>query len=289
MNERDLSEFVDRAAEMGRFRDMLQSGNKPIFFVSGDSGFGKSSLLLRMVHDCSVQQIRKAELTWSATRNYDYVGIMRKIRDDLGAQNFNEFTRLVNRFTGAESQEVQIKINLEGSGRNSVAQGAKIEGSTINTMANVVIDQMNVLPRTDMAVPEAERMIRLTDLFLQALAAIVANERIVIFFDAVEKMTEETASWVWNELLGAMRDPKFANLRVVQCGQKKPSLSRDMQKLTEQAELGPLGAADVDEYLVRRGVDESSRVNAARWLMAASAGRPDALANMVDAFFQGRD
>jgi len=44
---------------------------------------------------------------------------------------------------------------------------------------------INVL-RADMAVPEVERMARLTDRFIEDLPAVLGRERIVLFLDAVE-------------------------------------------------------------------------------------------------------
>ena len=58
--QRRLAEFVDRTSEMDRFCRMLQTGEKPVMIVSGDSGCGKSSLLARMVHECSLRSRRKA-------------------------------------------------------------------------------------------------------------------------------------------------------------------------------------------------------------------------------------
>src|SRR5687767_14589140 len=124
MTALELEEFVDRAAEIERFRSMLETSDRPILFIWGDSGVGKTSLLAKMIHECSLRKIRKSEVGWSKTRNYDYVGIMRKIRDDVGAHYFNEFTRLVNRFTGAESEEIRVNLTVDSQGINRVAESA---------------------------------------------------------------------------------------------------------------------------------------------------------------------
>src|SRR4051812_12560582 len=95
-----LAQFVDREGELKNFCRMLDDDTypRPIMILWGDGGMGKTSLLLRMVHECSLRDLTKAEIIWNDTRSHDYVAVMRKIRDDIGARRFIEFTNLVNFF-----------------------------------------------------------------------------------------------------------------------------------------------------------------------------------------------
>ena len=94
--ERRLAAFVDRKSEMARFCDMLETGDKPIMVVWGEAGLGKTSLFFRMLHECKERNLRKAELVWSDTRDYDYLAVMCKIRDYLGVDFFESFTNALN-------------------------------------------------------------------------------------------------------------------------------------------------------------------------------------------------
>lgn len=280
--ERRLAEFVDREDEMRRFVAMLETGHKNIMVVSGDSGLGKSSLLARMMHECGLRKLRKAEVVWTDTRPHDYVALMRKIRDDLEVGAFAAFTDLVNFFT---KNNYELTIKVEGAAGIGVGQGARITGSTVGDMAGIVVkDFMINVPRSDMDVSEAERMARLTDRFVGDLKAFLARERVVLFFDAIEKMTADTEKWLWGELLTPVRDAALSNVTVVLCGQRAPDLDRDWALCVEIAEIQPLGHAHIVEYLAKRGVAEDHRGVLATMLLAQTKGKVAEIAKDVDAF-----
>jgi hypothetical protein len=142
------------------------------------------------------------------------------------------------------------------------------------------------LPRADKDVPEAERLARLTDSFLADLAEAPGAGRIVLFFDATEKMSDPTRAWLWDEMLLAVRDLKLGGLAAVVavvCGQRKPPEGRDWNCL-ELAELQPLELPHVIEYLGRRGVDEKDRAVVAKVLLATVGGKVADIAKAVDLY-----
>jgi hypothetical protein len=284
--KRRLREFVNRDAEMQRFCQLLERPDRFIMLVSGEGGSGKSSLVARMMHECAVRRIRRAEVVWSDTRAYDYMGVMRKIRDDLRAPDaFAPFNDLINFYT-----EPQYRLRLDVGGPSSiqVAEGAAISGSTTGDIIgmNVVIkDSMITVPRADMAVPDQERMLGLTARFLENLHAVTREGLLVVFMDATEKMSRHTESWLWDELLAAGRDGAISNLLVVLCGQGRRTLGRDWDGCTEISEMKPLSAEHIADYLDRRGVgDASNRPQLARMLLCATQGKALEVATLVDKF-----
>jgi hypothetical protein len=258
VSERRLAEFVNRDDEMTTFRNTLETGDPLILAFWGGGGLGKSSLLQRMIHECARRRLRKAEVIWTDTRNRDYLEIMRIIRDDVGPGFFNKFTDLVNYLT-VPQYELNIKIDNVQS--IEVAKNAQIEDSTVGDIAGVIIkDSMLVIPRPDMAIPEPERLARLTDCFVECFAeALSSGPPLVVFFDGVEKMSPNTRKWVWGELLGGVRDGRLQNVRFVLCGREEPpqDLDRDLQLILEDVELKPLGLEHIIGYLEKRGVDEN--------------------------------
>jgi len=285
LERRRLAEFVDRTDEMARFQRMLESDEKHIMVVWGEPGMGKTSLRMRMVHECAQRKLRKAEVECGGARTSGYLAIMRKIRDDLGLQYFNPFSDYVNFLTDPNYKpQISLNINVQGGGI-AVAGQAQIAGSTVGDIAGIVIkDNMLVLPRTDIAVPEEERMIRLTDRFIEGLNAALRDGPVVVFLDGMEKIAPDTQRWLWEELLTAVRDGRLAGIKVVLCGQTQPELDRDWRLLVEEAELHPLAMEHIEAYLEKRGVPEAMRNGLAMYLLATTKGKIALIAEGVDAF-----
>jgi hypothetical protein len=278
--ERRLARFVDRKTEMQRFCDMLEGEQKLIMLISGESGLGKSLLFARMIHECGLRKRKKAEIVWSDTRPHDYLAVMRKIRDDFGPDLFKPFTDLVNYFT---DPHYTVKFSVEGSVK--VAEGMEVKESSVGDVAGIVIkDSMILVPRNDMAVPEAERLIQLTDRFLESFATALAGEPLIVFFDAVEKMSEPTRKWVWGELLKALVDGRLPNVRFVLCGISHPPLDLDMETIAEEAPLKPLDRDDIIDYLALAGIEENFRPALANMLLATTKGKPYDVAAAVQGF-----
>ena len=290
-DKRLLAEFVDREKPLKRFCELLESPQKHIMVVWGESGIGKSSLMLRMMHECAQRKLRKAEVVCKETRSNDYMAIMRKIRDDAGVDHFKPFTDLVNFLTDPDYKpRFELNVNLSTGGPVSVAAGAVISGSRLGDMAGAIIkDSMFVLPRTDMAMPEAERMVRLTERFINGLKQAVQGGPLVVFIDGSEKIASGTQEWLWNELLYAVRDGSLTNVKFVLCGQTSPALDRDWRLLVEEAELKPLSLDHIVAYLAKRNVDEPSRQALATFLLANTKGKISLIAEQVDAFLRLQD
>jgi hypothetical protein len=296
-----LATFVDRKTELSRFCEMLESDEKPVMVVWGDLGMGKSSLLARLIHECSVRNLRKAEVFVTRDRFNTYLKIMRKVRDDLGAKFFPKFTQLVNFFFPEDPTlplpAPTINLNLGGTGAQSVLEQAKIENSTIRgSIANVIVegdivikDFMSNDPRRDMNVtPEqqSERMVILTDAFIENLTPLLKDEKLVIFFDDIQELTAETNTWLWGELVRALKTGKMQNARLVLCGQAKPQLEGDAAMFVKEAPLKPLEVPDIVQYLERSRLRAEERASTAETLFAMTDGIPSRVAIGLDSIFE---
>src|SRR5262249_51779596 len=145
----------------------------------------------------------------------------------------------------------------------------------------IVKDFMINVPRSDMAVPDAERMARLTDRFVSEFRGFLIREPVVLFLDAIEKMSPDTEKWLWSELLTAVRETALPNLTVVLCGQRSPELNRDWDFCVEVAEIQPLGHIHIIEYLGKRGVPAEYRSVLATMLLAQTRGKVAEIAKAV--------
>jgi hypothetical protein len=290
LEQKRLAEFVDRTAEMSVYADVLDKGERQIMVVHAEVGMGKTSLLLRMVHECALRRLRKAEVVWKDTSVHDYMAVLRKLRDDLGVEHFAAFTDLINYYTDANYQP-RLDININVQGRVQVAGGAQISGSTVGDVAGVVMrDNMFEIQRSDIAVPDEVRREQLTQRFLEGLRELSSSgECVVLFFDAVEKMSDITYQWFWEQLLPPVRD-ELPNVRSVLCGQRPPPPDRDWgSDFVAVAELKPLGIDDIEAYIAKRTDGESAMPDAtrhelARMVLVTTQGTPAAVAAAIDAY-----
>jgi len=288
--DRRLSEFVDRDHEMAEFRAMLASDDTSIMVVWGELGIGKTWLRMRMVHECSIQAIRKSEVDWMGSYSPDYRRTMGKIRDDVGAACFNRYTDLVNFFYQRDYKpQFNVTVNVQGS--VSVATGMAVTEGKVGDVAAVVIkDCMFPEPRTDIAVEEQERRRRLTDQFLADLGGATETGPIVIFFDGVERMSRDTEAWIWEQLLDAPRSGVLKQVKFVLLGEKQPPSERDWEFCMSEAELRPLGHADIVKYIFKRlpGASEETAIALADLILDTTGGRAAAVAAMVQATLKAR-
>lgn len=286
-----LDEFVDREKEMAVFRRFLTSGDKPFMVVSGNVGLGKSWLLLKMMHECAVQGIRKAVVVWQRSEEPDYLLTMRKLRDCFDAKHFGEFTDLVNFYTDA-AYKPQLKITLEMQGPLNIAGNLNQAGGTIGDITGISIrDNFIAVPRLDTAISEAERRGNLTARFLEGIARVTAAEPIVLFFDGSERMSDDTYAWLWEQLLEPVRAGLIPNLHVVICGGRPARGERDWAIVTANAQLRPLEHAHIAAYIERvvPGLAEGTRADLADLILANSDGVPARVASQVQMFRDMRE
>ena len=281
-----LAQFVDRDDEMERFCHLIEHGEQqPIMVVWGESGMGKTSLLARMIHECAQRKIRKAEVVWKESNPPDYMAVMRKIRDDVGLEHFGPFTDLINYFT-LEGYRPSIHLELVAPASTvSVANAATITQSRVGDIGGVIIkDSMIVVPRPDMAVSEIERRTRLTRRFHDNLKAALSQGPLVIFLDAVEKMSTDTHNWIWEQLLEPIRDVELTGVRFVLCGQKPPPQDHDWKPFVREAALKPLRERDIVAYLAKRFPESSNeeRQSVAAVIFSVTNGMPASVATMAD-------
>jgi hypothetical protein len=288
--ERLLAQFVDRSAEMALFAKVLDSNELPIMVVSADAGMGKTSLMMRMVHECALRGLLKAELEWSSLDVLDYMSVMRKLRDSLGVDHFGAFTDLINYYTDTNyTPRLDVNVNVQGS-CVQVASGAQIIGSSVGDIAGVVLrDNMIVVQRPDITVPIEVRREQLTQRFLQGLAGLSADLKVVLFFSVTEKMSDLTYQWLWEQLLKPVVDGALSNVRAILLGQRPPPADQDLAAFVAYAELKPLGVDDIDAYIAKRAagaaaISDETRRELAKMLALMTRGRPADVSSAVDLY-----
>lgn len=284
--EKLLAEFVDREMEFKYFCDMLDAAVKPIFVLWAGGGLGKTWLMSKLVAECGVRGRRAVVV--DEHHHVTYLTLFHEIRDQLGEQHFSEFTKLEKSFA---DKTYNLNVNLAHTAPINVLAGATVKDSEVGDIAGIIVKvkELALMPsRSDMDVPEAERMIRLTRQFIEDFQVALAERPVVIFFDAAEKMPQETRIWLWETLFGSflVDVPPLANARFVLATRDKPTYNRDMSFFVEERQLEPLDEHNVEAYLAKRGVPEVHRHELAIMLLATAQGQPNLVAMHTDSFIK---
>lgn len=270
--EQRILEFVDRMAEMQGFSGFVESEEKLVMFVWGPTGMGKSFLLTRMNDECKRHGIRCVLVECQDLGLNSYQQVMCEVRDKLkNPELFQEFNRLTEWFSAPRQVNLSILQSI-----GTVQSGASIKGAEIGTI--------NIASGVDTSVPEAERMVRLTEQFVESLERAAEGGRLVLLLDDTHKMTSETTLWLWARLLKRLLDAPLPTVRFVVAARERPELDRYMWRIIEEVQLQPLEPEHIAAYLKLRGVGdtEGERQLAAATLYASSNGNPLKVANLVD-------
>lgn len=276
--------FVDRDRERKKFQKILdgESENR-ILTIQSRSGMGKTWLLNNFRHECSCRELPYALIDFSArSQGYSYLEILRSIRDSLGAQNFNDFTVLVNQYF-IWSSPFQSLADLSSS--SSVEIKSSQQESSINNVAgrDIIRDNNFFFTRPDTP-PDMLRSI-LTDCFKNCLRTMLENlppgQFMVWHFDSFEKIDRHTQEWISEEFLREIKEQTINRLIIVLAGQDVPMLPLDWKIIAAQYTLEPWSLNDYQEYLAKKQMElDSKRIQA---LHRTYSGRPLDLAMWVDA------
>jgi Cdc6-like AAA superfamily ATPase len=269
--EQRIEDFVDRMAELQGFSAFTESEEKLILLVRGPTGMGKSSLLAKIRRECEKKELRHVAIDCEEISLNTYHQVMCRVRDELKKPElFQDFTRLTQSF---EAPRISINVGQEIE---------KIEpgGSAIG----VKIDTLNLSGPASAGVPEAERMVRLTEQFVGSLERVAQGVGLVVLLDETHKMTSETTLWLWAQLLKSLLENRLAAVRFVVAVRDRPQMDRYMSNIVEDVELKPLAMVDVVEYLKLRRIGQSDdeRRQVALGLYASTRGNPMSVATAVD-------
>jgi AAA+ ATPase superfamily predicted ATPase len=290
-----FGEFVDRKPELKRFCSIIEEDQFVVMLIRGEKGFGKTSLQKRLIYECrEVRKMRWAYTYWVDTRSYNYMTIMRMIRDALGQEFFQAFTDQLNYFTKAD-YTLRINVETTGTGVN-ILNSADLDNVKVNEIVGQKIEKIEIhdlnidKPREDKTIDEQERMFKLTQQFLSDLTTALGTDRIVILIDDVEEMPTETAKWLWSELVRAVLDRNLTNIKFVFCADcvdAEPQLDDFVLRKVQGGRLSVLKEEHIREYLVKRKVGTDAQCEAMATMMASNgADQPLKMANMVTAFLE---
>jgi len=272
--------FVNRERIFKGFTRMLVGDSeKQIVFVHAPGGMGKTWLVARLKHECSIRSpdIRYAGLDFKDGQAHDYLSIVRQVRDDLGAAYFNRLTQIINAATGFH---VNLQIADTISSTIAVDQINGVSGGEINVAGGNIIKDNFFLVQADSESVRKEIKARVTETFFADLREVLTLGPAAFFFDTYEKAPEATRRWIEGNLLVQIREGKLPRAIVVITGREIPELDKMMWRhCTVYPKLEPLNSKDVATYLrEKRGLTDID----VDTLYRATQGNPQLLGVLAD-------
>lgn len=253
--------FVDRLKELDRFRRSLEgTSGRRVILVTAGPGMGKSWLLRRFAQEAEARGGAHALIDFSDGQAYDVLTLVRRFRDLIGQDHFNQLTATINEATAPRLIITeQSPPPLEPADDAAVNfAGAQTGDVSIGDVAgrNIIKDNLFLI-QTDNPLLLQSIEDRVTQVFFECLAAIVASEPILFLFDSYEKTSQEGDRWVSNaadrwiqrELLRRIRDGRLPNTIVVLAGRRLPAFDAEWAKVVGPLPLELFTVNDVAEYL----------------------------------------
>lgn len=281
-----LRYFVNRAREMGELEHMLIDSQVRVLCLWGPGGMGKSVLLSKMLQVCNNKGLNTAYVQWETDRGYNYLDVMRQIRDQTGPDTlFQLFNDKVNFFT---NPEYKVKIQVEGGaiGDVHVLENGEIQKSNVTVHVGHTVEIKDLQLKLDRSDAEAARIpFQLMEAFVPCLKALMQSNPVVVVFDGMEKPDTSTKNWIWSEVLTLVRDQIIDKLFLILAGREQFVPDPSFFDCTRVLELRPLGRNDVEDYLHRRGVAECS-ADFLNLILAGSGGQPLKVGETVDLFMR---
>jgi len=285
-----LFDFVNRADELDRFRALvekpLEARRERILIFHGPKGIGKTLLLDRIAHECSLRAVPMARISFEGGMYNNYLRIMRAIREQLGAAAFADWTELVNYYYPARpTADVTLRVE-SAPGRSQVnvqaADDVTVGGDLVGGNKIEIRDNFIFVPRGD--VDPTLIQDSLTDKLIEVLERFVQSKAAVFLFDSVDHNDFDplTRRWLWQSLIDRASRLGGLGLVPVVALVQRPQLERALEVYTKQQELKPLSRGHVEEYLRRRDVPTELVSGAAMVILTETEGSPARMAEATE-------
>jgi len=278
LRQNRLAIFVDRFAEVEAFRRFLGNDDRTVLWIWADGGVGKTTLLSRLAAEGQATGLRVVELSGAAGRQLEPLDIMLSISGQIGEIQFPEFLDAIKN----SPLSANLNFDFKSEGGVRVASGASLRGNTIDSISGVTIEQVNVsIVAPPISSAHASELLRITDCFLRDLAKIGDNDNVVVFFDAEERFSVKSRSWLISELIGAAID-HLNHIKIIVFSREKPAVNHEWTPFIKIRQLPTVPLTVVREYLEMRRVKQEYLEGAALAIFAYSQGNMLVIAHHVE-------
>lgn len=225
--------FTSREQQALAFVDSFRRETQALSQTVGSRGVNRAWLVQRFRHECSILNVPYAYFDFGDGRPWDYLGIMRQTRDQMGAAYFNLLTRALNKI---------------GTGfLPSLAEVDHLDRRDIRAARG-----HSAVEKDDYAVVRAKKKKtqqtlegRVTLAFHTCLKALSAKGPLVLTFDSYDKVTATAHHWICASLFPWTCEGQVPRLIILAAGQEQPSFGSAWQR-----HLAPITTlASLTEYV----------------------------------------
>lgn len=265
--------FVNREKQRNGFLAMLDGQSaKQIMIVKAPTEMGKTWLIQRLYHECRGRNTPAALMDFSQRQPWDYLTLVRQVRDQFGSANFNYLTQVINEATAVKVENVAVQVAIEGS--HLVNSPVSVDELKLTTDNFATVQADSDLVRRNME-------IRITDAFIVCLQSLVQGGKVVFLFDTTDLAPEPSTTWIVNNLLWRIRRGELPDVLIILAGREVPDLDQSWNNVVAKTGLDLFTDDHIDEFILKRGL--VGRPNISReTLMILSRGHPGLLGKMAD-------
>jgi hypothetical protein len=300
--------FVNRTAEISLLAEMLSDRDHRILLLHGPAGIGKTSVMGRLRTSDTAALPLWLDLR-DETAPHGAESLIIWLREKLGgvfAAQLANAEAVIQRDMFGVAYEGALRQGLAALSREektSVAETAAAAPVTAPTRSavtmsgevhvqgdviggdKIVIRNLPIIvdPAAGSRLAQAEVQTRRNTAFREALRALLAEQRIVLFIDHYEEATQELSEWLYRHMLSLHLDGVTwcTNLWIVVSGRRVPleDEADRWQHVLRDRLLGPLDEEAIYVYWVnKRGLDP----NPLAIISKASGGNPQMLYMMAN-------
>lgn len=282
--------FVNRSKQRANFKKMLDGKtSRRIMLITAPAVMGKSWLIHRLAYEARHRQLPFALIDFADRQGYDGLSLMRRIRDELGAEHFERLTMVTQEVTAPRIQLSDPAVIDASSGIDFAS--AQTGDISFRDVAGHNIFKNNLMYiHADNALARQVAEDRIYSTFFSCLRILSETQPVVLLFDTYErlstsKITWEATStdhWIRDELLRRILNGELTKVIVVIAGRLLPIFDHRWSTTIGEISTPAFTCEDVEEYLLLRlGLQDVTPKEAQR-LCEAINGMPQLLGVIGD-------
>ncbi|KAA3665260.1 MAG: hypothetical protein DWQ04_01525 [Chloroflexi bacterium] len=269
--------FVNRENELNAFISLLNHPYRRLFLLPGKQGIGKSWAIRRLNQHCKDTKTVTALIDFNNNSGLTTPKeVIRCIRDNIGGDFDKDIRQTENQIKNdfgpnlpstSPPADITNKEAATFYGHNS-SNSLNLTGDKLKIGGDAFTGnkyEISYYPGNGNVQRQGEVNFRRNVACREALRKLLAEQRLVLFFDHFEKTTEDVANWMHDEILKLILEPSedYSNLWVVIAGQRVPfeKEADHLRHILHLMEVGPFEKEVVHTYWKEKRKLDSAKLS----------------------------